>query len=280
MARGNTAREGRAAKSEYSESLRRRSQELRASATELEAKASQIEADEARDKAEKEALAKALKDPKAMAEMVKIERSRDDYQRDGVSIVLNDESLKGYGFSGKYSVFTKGKFDEIFHEMDASLKDNLVVQMMDKGMEKKDAIKAVDLMAEKASTALFGEKPNFEKSVQDKGVQAKIEKAFRDLSVLVDASNKARETARYYSGSPGDDGSYNLEAASVNQRLQDHIKYVNRLRDEIGHYDIAMEYGEKVNLNKQTKNWIDNLVYGPGGALNDAYRKHRDLFID
>lgn len=273
MARGSTSSQGRAARSEYSESLRKRSEELRASAAELEAKASQIEADEARDKAEKEAFAKALKDPKAMADKAEINVSGN-----GVSISINGESLQGYGISGRYSSFSKGRFDEIFHEMDASLKENLVTQMMDKGMTEKDAIKAVDLMAERASTALFGGKPNFKKSVQDKDVQAKIEKAFNDLSVMVDASKRARETARYYSGSPGDDGSYNLEAAAINQRLENHIKYVNRLRDEINHYDIALQYGEKTNLNKQTDKWIEKLVYG--GALDKAYTKHRDLFID
>ena len=273
MARGTPSSQGRAARSEYSESLRRRSEELRATALAVEREASQIEADEARDKAEKETLAKALKDPKAMADKAEINVSGN-----GVSISINGESLQGYGFSGRYSSFGKGKFDEIFHDMDASLKDNLVTQMMDKGMDKKDAIKAVDLMAEKASTALFGGKPNFEKSIKNKDVQAKIEKAFNDLSVMVDASKRAKETARDYSGSPSDDGSYNLEAAAINQRLQNHIKYVNRLRDEIGHYDIALQYGEKTNLNKQTDKWIENLVYG--GALDKAYTKHKDLFID
>jgi hypothetical protein len=225
----------------------------------------------AKDKAEKE-LKAAVKDPAKMAERIKVVVDKDG----NVSFNLDGEDLERYGFSGRTSKFGKGWFEGVFKELPPSVKDDFSTQLKDKGMSTENARKAADLIAVKAAEAMFG-KMDIKKILQDPANQAEITKAFEDLSAKVSRNSEARATAREYSSSPSDDGSYNMYAADAGRALTNHIAYVNRLRDEIGSIDIGIQYGEKV-VNKQTEDWIEDLVYG--GALERAYKKHRDLFID
>lgn len=274
MARGSS-------KSDLGDKLRLKADYKVAEADRLRAdaaKADRLDAErqaKARDKAIKKAereLKAAVKDPTKMADKIKVEVDSSGK----VSFSLDGQKLEEYSMSGRNSDFGKGYFRGVFKEISPSLKDNFIVQLKDKGMSSKDARKAVDLIAAKASAAMFG-KIDINKVLQDPANQAEITKAFQDLDAKVKRNNEARADARAYSSSPSDDGSYNIVGALAGEDLSNHIAYVNRLRDEIGSIDIGIQYGEKV-VNKQTEDWIERLVYG--GAMEQAVKKHRDLFID
>ena len=256
--------------------MRARAEKLLARASEIDTKDAMKAAKaaaKAKEKAEKEAQA-AKGDPVKIADSFKVE-----VNNGAVSITDKDgERLYSLSFGGtRTREFTPDWFDGVFKELDPSLKNSFARQLTDRGMDKEASKKAADLLAKRASEAMFG-KIDFEKEVQKPEVQAEIDKAFNDLTKRVTAAEEAEAARKRYSDMPSDDGSYNIEAAIQSRALDDHVKYVNRLRDEISHYEVAMQSGEKVKLNKQTQKWIGDTVYG--GALNRAYSKHRDLFVD
>ena len=169
-------------------------------------------------------------------------------------------------------------FEGLFKELSSSTKEVFVRRLIEQGMDKKDAKKAVELISEKATKAMFPDLKPLEKRLKDKAVQQEIEQEFASLSGLVKQREKARETAKYYSDSPSDDGSFNLESAAIGAALSDKVAYLNKLRDYLSHYDIAIEYGDKVPLNKQTQKWISSTFYS--GAIGKAVNENRKLFID
>ena len=271
MARGASR-----AESERTDRMRARAEDLLAKASEIDTKDAMKAAKaaaKAKEKAEKESKA-ALSDPVKMADSFAVNVDRQGQ----VSMEKDGEKLYSLSYGGTYTRnFGPAWFEGVFKELPKSMKESFVRQLTERGMDEKVATKTVDLLAERAKTALFG-KVDFVKEIQKPEVQAQIEKEFSELDRMVKYAKESRATAREYSSSPSDDGSYNLSAAAASQGLADHVAYLNRVRDEIGHYEISMQYGEKVPLNKQTRDWMQDLVYG--GALDKAYQKHRDLFID
>jgi len=274
MARG-------ALQSDVGDRLRARASVIAARAAELETravKADRLDAEkqakardaaaQKADKANKEALA----DPKKMAAKTKISVGADGH----IGLIIDGERLEYRTAGGNYDYITKGQFQGVFKELSSSAKSDFTNQLVDKGMDEKSAKKAVELIGEKAAKAAFGN-ISVKKVLQNKESQAEINKAFQDLDAKVANYKSSVETAQRYSSSPSDDGSYNLYAYEARRSLDNHVAYVNRLRDEIGSIDIGIQYGEKT-VNKQTEDWIERLVYG--GALEQAYKKHRDLFID
>lgn len=267
----------------YSSAASERTDKMRARAEALLAKASDIDTKDAikaakaekaaKEKAEAESKA-ALTDPKKMADKIKVEVDSSGK----VSFNLDGEKLEEYSMSGRNSNFSKGYFRGVFKELSPSLKDNFIVQLKDKGMSSKDAQKAVELIAAKASEALFG-KIDIKEVLQDPANQAEITKAFQDLDAKVRRNSEARADARAYSSSPSDDGSYNIVGALAGEDLTNHVAYLNRLRDEISIIDGDLQWAEDGEVvNKQTADWMETLVYG--GAMERAVKKHRDLFID
>lgn len=221
------------------------------------------------DKANKDALV----DPKKMAAKTQITVNASDGH---IGLEIDGKRLEYRTAGGSYDYITKSQFQGVFKELNSSAKSDFTRQLVDKGMDEKSAKKAVELIGERAAKAAFGN-ISVKKVLQNPESQAEITKAFQDLDAKVANYKSSVETAERYSSSPSDDGSYNLYAYEARRSLDNHVAYVNRLRDEIGSIDIGIQYGEKV-VNKQTENWIERLVYG--GALEQAVKKHRDLFVD
>lgn len=271
MARGYSS-----AASERTDKMRAKAEALLTKAADIDTKDAMKAAKAARIAAEKAEREKkdALKDPAKLAEAVKITL---DPGKGRISFSFNGKDLELLTPAGaNISRFGNSAFDGVFKELDATVKGDFVRQLKEDGVDEKTAKKAVDMIAQKASEALFG-KIDIKDVLQNPAAQDQITKAFEDLNKYVSRAKEASAAAREYSSSPSDDGSYNLEAFAARRALASHVAYVNRLRDEISSVDIGIQYGEKP-VNKQTEDWIEDLVYG--GALDKAYSKHRDLFVD